>query len=172
MFQCLFQNMPIDSIFPSNMMSIGIVRPIAVTFFGETLFGEYIKQESNIFGTAKLLAAIGEDPNKMTAANESPFYSLCKKYGKTIPESSFGLIDEFASLPGLNLNLSNSKCKTPFLYFAKKRNEKLCRFLLEKGANPHLSDNKNRNALHWAVNNNNQNDTNFDFEEFLISNKK
>ena len=55
------------------------------------------------------------------------------------------------------------------MYFAKQRSTEHCKRLFENGADQNLLDDNNRNVLHWAINNNNVDDTNLGFEELLIN---
>ena len=136
--------------------------PNEVNYFGDTLFFEFAKSNSQLREIPELLTRFGEDPNIPNFKNEYPFFKVCES-------GNLDILKEFLALKNLNLNVTNSSKVTPFLYFAKQRSTAHCKMLFEMRANQNLSDETKRNALHWAINNNNADDTNFDFEELLIS---
>jgi ankyrin repeat protein/predicted DNA-binding WGR domain protein len=157
-----------------NLIGLGLKHrvyfPNEKTYFGETVFHKLIEWGSKTEGIIRMLASIGEDPNIPDTDGNLPFYSFCTRFGSSqAGDEQIASITEFASVPSLDINQPNRDKETPFLLFSKQRNLRICQLLLNHGANPHLSDKNNRNALHWAINNNTNVDTNFEFEEFLIS---
>jgi ankyrin repeat protein/predicted DNA-binding WGR domain protein len=136
-------------------------KPNELDFFGNSILYKYARHKSNILGIPKLLNSIGESSLIPNNKDVCPFYTVCKN-------ENMDVIQEFIDIKS-DINIVDSTKTTPFLYFAKKRSLPFCRLLLKHGANVNIQDMNGRNALHWAINNNVQTDTNFDFEEFLIS---
>lgn len=117
-------------------------------------------EEQTIFVLNKLLE-LHEDPDLQNKAGEYPILKVCQNGGSD-------LLHLMVS-SGANLNVIDRRGKTPLLQFAKRRDVHSCEYLLANGAQINLVDHKQRNALHWSLNETTpENSSNFDLEEVLI----
>lgn len=118
-------------------------------------------QELETLKILKRLLNMKESPDLHNKDKEYPIIRVCQSGGNRLLHM---LVQNNA-----NLNVVDSRGNTPLLIFAKKRDLKSCEYLLENGADIQLTDNKERNALHWALNQiDSENSNNFDLEETLI----
>ena len=70
-----------------------------------------------------------------------------------LSERGFDLV-HFFDLQGADIDVRDDECQTPLLLATSKSGWKTVKFLLGKGVQIDITDNKNRNFLHLAIMNN------------------
>jgi ankyrin repeat protein/predicted DNA-binding WGR domain protein len=136
-------------------------KPNEPNFFGETVFLHFARNFTTPSEVPKMLVMVGEDPNLDDGCGNYPLLKVCENGNKKC-------LEQFLNL-GPQLDVAGPDGVTAFLFFAKRRAIAECQDLLTRGANPNATDSKGRNALHWTINNNVEQDTNFELEEILIN---
>jgi ankyrin repeat protein/predicted DNA-binding WGR domain protein len=136
-------------------------QPNEANMFGETVFLHFARNYNIVSGIPALLASQGEDPNRDDGLGNYPLLQVCCNGNREC-------FEQFLEL-NLNLNVRGRDGGTAVVYFAKKRAVNEVTLLLKRGADVNIVDDQGRNALHWTINNNIQQDTNFEMEELLIN---
>ncbi len=126
------------------------------------MFFYFCKYNSQNQDFLEFLENIGENPNISNKDHIYPIHLLCEK-SKEI------LLLKFLDLKSIDYNVKNKQKETALIILSKSRSLKAAEKLLGNGCEVNQVDSQKRNALHWAINNNEEKDTNFDFEELLLN---
>lgn len=133
----------------------------SVNYYGETILYFYCKYFQSDLNNLVKITKLNEDINIPNSFNQYPVMKLFVKYN---------CIDEFISIiknVKLNLNFIDKNQNNPLIYFAKNRNLKAVKYLIDQGVDINLSDCNGRSALHWSINNIQDSDET-DIEQLLI----
>lgn len=117
------------------------------------------KDKSEVF---EYLISQGADINAKDKEGNSPIFYTCFVHNNYYRDKLLQLNCE--------LDVLNEAGTTPLITIVKERNLKVVERLIEHGAKINFHDSKNRNVLHWAVNNATQgSDASNELENFLLS---
>lgn len=128
--------------------------------FGATVFHYLAGANFGNGEVVKILLQAGEDPNIPNFNKSYPFLIVCQKENREV----------FLELlrHNVQVNIYDDYRVSPLIFFAKKRKTWEIEQLLNHGADINILDAENRNALHWAINNNKCEDAEFALEDLLI----
>lgn len=82
------------------------------------------------------------------------FFNINNDIIKAAQENDFSLVQELSR--NHNLDFRDKNGKTPLFYAVENENIEMCEFLLDKGVNLYIRDDRSLMAIHYAVMLNNE----------------